>query len=50
MIKSIFESIASIIDSIIGGGTTPEPPGGEQPPEQPPPAEQLPEAPEESPE
>jgi len=48
LIESIFQSIADIIDSILGGGST-EPPEGqpptEQPPEEPPPPEpeQLPE-------
>jgi serine/threonine protein kinase len=47
MVKSIFESLASIIDNILGGGSQPEPPG-EEPPE-PPSEEQPPEPPPEEP-
>jgi serine/threonine protein kinase len=46
MIESIFASLASIIDSILGGGSQPEPteePPPEQPPEEQPPEEQPPE-------
>jgi serine/threonine protein kinase len=49
MIASIFDSFASVINSILGGGTEPPEPPGEQPPVEPPPAEPPPEAPDEQP-
>jgi serine/threonine protein kinase len=43
MVTGIFDSFASVIDSIVGGGSTPPPePPGEQPPAEQPPAEQPP--------
>jgi serine/threonine protein kinase len=51
-VESIFDSLARIIESIFGGGTTPEAPGEptpEPPATEPPPPEQLPEPPPEEP-